>query len=96
MSSRPGTELPPSAKGKRPRQGTHPRTWSCLWPPTGCGAGWSDDTRLVTPTTMPWGEPYTGAALIDMYILKLAAHAWDLARALDSWIDSPPTLPRRH
>jgi hypothetical protein len=45
---------------------------------------------------MPWGEPYTGAALIDMYILKLAAHAWDLARALDSWIDSPPTLPRRH
>ena len=44
-------------------------------------AAWADDTRLVTTATMPWGEQYTGAALIDMYLLELAAHAWDLARA---------------
>ncbi|HEV3274974.1 MAG TPA: TIGR03086 family metal-binding protein [Candidatus Dormibacteraeota bacterium] len=44
-------------------------------------AGWADDTRLVTTATMPWGEQYTGTALIDMYLLELAAHAWDLARA---------------
>jgi len=42
---------------------------------------WADDTRLGTTATMPWGEQYTGAALIDMYLLELAAHAWDLAQA---------------
>jgi uncharacterized protein (TIGR03086 family) len=31
--------------------------------------------------TMPWGEEYTGATLVDMYLAELAAHAWDLARA---------------
>ena len=30
---------------------------------------------------MPWGEEYMGAALVDMYLTELAAHAWDLARA---------------
>jgi uncharacterized protein (TIGR03086 family) len=30
---------------------------------------------------MPWGEEYTGAALVDMYLAELATHAWDLARA---------------
>ena len=44
-------------------------------------AAWADDDRLVTTATMPWGERYTGAALIDMYLLELAVHAWDLARA---------------
>jgi uncharacterized protein (TIGR03086 family) len=44
-------------------------------------AAWADDARLATTATMPWGERYTGAALIDMYVLELAAHAWDLARA---------------
>jgi uncharacterized protein (TIGR03086 family) len=31
--------------------------------------------------TMPWGEEYTGATLLDMYVAELATHAWDLARA---------------
>jgi uncharacterized protein (TIGR03086 family) len=44
-------------------------------------AAWADDSRLVTTATMPWGEQYKGAALIDMYLLELAAHAWDLAWA---------------
>jgi uncharacterized protein (TIGR03086 family) len=44
-------------------------------------AAWADDSRVATTVTMPWGEEYTGAALIDMYLLELAAHAWDLARA---------------
>jgi uncharacterized protein (TIGR03086 family) len=30
---------------------------------------------------MPWGEEYTGATLVDMYLAELATHAWDLARA---------------
>jgi hypothetical protein len=29
--------------------------------------------------TMPWGEEYTGATLVDMYLAELATHAWDLA-----------------
>jgi uncharacterized protein (TIGR03086 family) len=42
---------------------------------------WGNDARLSATFTMPWGEQYTGATLIDMYLAELAAHAWDLARA---------------
>jgi uncharacterized protein (TIGR03086 family) len=42
---------------------------------------WGDDSRLSSRFTMPWGEEYTGATLVDMYLAELAAHAWDLARA---------------
>ncbi len=55
-------------------------------------AAWADGTRLVTTATMPWGERYTGAALVDMYILELAAHAWDLARATGQLDQLAPTL----
>jgi len=41
---------------------------------------WSDE-RLAVTTTMPWGETYTGATLVDMYLSELMAHAWDLAVA---------------
>lgn len=44
-------------------------------------AAWADDARLTAVATMPWGQQYTGAALVEMYLLELAAHAWDLARA---------------
>jgi uncharacterized protein (TIGR03086 family) len=42
---------------------------------------WGDDSSLSLRHTMPWGEQYTGATLVDMYLAELAAHAWDLARA---------------
>jgi uncharacterized protein (TIGR03086 family) len=42
---------------------------------------WEDESRLSSRFTMPWGEEYTGATLVDMYLAELAAHAWDLARA---------------
>ena len=42
---------------------------------------WDDDSRLSSTVTMPWGEEYTGATVVDMYLAELAAHAWDLARA---------------
>lgn len=42
---------------------------------------WSDDARLAATVTMPWGETYTGATLVDMSVAELAAHAWDLAAA---------------
>jgi uncharacterized protein (TIGR03086 family) len=42
---------------------------------------WGDDSRLSSRFTMPWGEQYTGATVVDMYLAELAAHAWDLARA---------------
>jgi uncharacterized protein (TIGR03086 family) len=42
---------------------------------------WGDDARLSSTFVMPWGEEYTGAALVEMYLFELAAHAWDLARA---------------
>ena len=42
---------------------------------------WGDSSRLSLRYTMPWGEEYTGASLVDMYLAELAAHTWDLARA---------------
>jgi uncharacterized protein (TIGR03086 family) len=44
-------------------------------------AAWEGDSALSSTFTMPWGEEYTGAALVDMYLAELATHAWDLARA---------------
>lgn len=44
-------------------------------------SSWSDDARLVATVTMPWGEVYTGATVVDMYLAELAAHSWDLAIA---------------
>ncbi len=42
---------------------------------------WGDDSKLISKFTMPWGEEYTGATLVDMYLAELATHAWDLAQA---------------
>ena len=42
--------------------------------------------------TMPWGEEYTGATLLDMYVAELATHAWDLARATGQLDDLNPSL----
>lgn len=42
---------------------------------------WRDDATLSSMFTMPWGEEYSGATLVDMYLAELAAHAWDLAYA---------------
>jgi uncharacterized protein (TIGR03086 family) len=47
---------------------------------TEAAGAWSDE-RLAATTTMPWGETYTGATLVDMYLSELMAHAWDLAVA---------------
>lgn len=44
-------------------------------------AAWSDDASLTRTVTMPWGEVYSGATLVDMYLAELACHAWDLAAA---------------
>ena len=41
---------------------------------------------------MPWGEEYTGATLVDMYLAELAAHAWDLARATGQTGKLDPSL----
>ncbi len=37
---------------------------------------WGDGSRLSSTFTMPWGEEYTGATLLDMYVAELATHAW--------------------
>lgn len=55
-------------------------------------AAWADDSRLSATTTMPWGEIYTGAALVDMYLAELSAHAWDLAFATGQLGALDPTL----
>jgi uncharacterized protein (TIGR03086 family) len=41
---------------------------------------------------MPWGEEYTWAALVDMYLVELATHAWDLARATGQLERLDPSL----
>jgi uncharacterized protein (TIGR03086 family) len=56
---------------------------------------WGDDSSLSLRCTMPWGEEYTGATLVDMYLAELATHGWDLARAtgqIDK-LDPPLALP---
>jgi uncharacterized protein (TIGR03086 family) len=44
-------------------------------------AAWDGDSVLSSTFPMPWGEEYTGATLVDMYLTELATHAWDLAKA---------------
>jgi uncharacterized protein (TIGR03086 family) len=53
---------------------------------------WADDARLSSRFTMPWGEEYTGATLVDMYLAELAAHSWDLARATGQLDRLDPSL----
>lgn len=43
--------------------------------------GWSDAATLDRVTKMPWGEEYPGRALVGIYFVELATHAWDLAFA---------------
>ena len=53
---------------------------------------WGDESRLVSSFTMPWGEKYTGATLVNMYLAELAAHAWDLAQATGQLDRLDPSL----
>jgi uncharacterized protein (TIGR03086 family) len=53
---------------------------------------WGDDSSLSSRHAMPWGEEYTGATLVDMYVAELAAHAWDLARATGQLDKLDPSL----
>src|ERR1700750_2243028 len=39
-------------------------------------AAWADEAALSSKLTMPWGEEYDGAILIDMYVAELAGHSW--------------------
>ena len=62
-----------------------------------CAAGeatqaWEDDARLSSSFTMPWGEEYSGATLVNMYLAELAAHAWDLAAATGQLARLDPSL----
>jgi hypothetical protein len=41
---------------------------------------------------MPWGEEYTGATMVDMYLAEPAAHAWNLARATGQLARLEPSL----
>jgi uncharacterized protein (TIGR03086 family) len=53
---------------------------------------WGDNSSLSLRYTMPWGEEYTGASLVDMYLAELAAHSWDLARATGQIDKLDPSL----
>jgi uncharacterized protein (TIGR03086 family) len=53
---------------------------------------WGDSSSLSLRYAMPWGEEYTGATLVDMYLAELAAHAWDLAWATGQLDKLNPSL----
>jgi uncharacterized protein (TIGR03086 family) len=53
---------------------------------------WGEDSRLSSSVTMPWGEEYSGATLVNMYLAELAAHAWDLALATGQLDRLDPSL----
>ncbi len=46
-------------------------------------AAWADDAKLDRPASAPWGE-VPGRAAVGGYVLETVAHAWDIARALDT------------
>ena len=53
---------------------------------------WGDNSSVSLRYTMPWGEEYTRASLVDMYLAELAVHAWDLARATGQIDKLDPSL----
>jgi uncharacterized protein (TIGR03086 family) len=53
---------------------------------------WDNDTALSSRFTMPWGEEYSGSTLVDMYLVELAVHAWDLARSTEQLDRLDPSL----
>jgi uncharacterized protein (TIGR03086 family) len=53
---------------------------------------WAGDSALSSRSTMPWGEEYTGATLVDMYLAELATHAWDLAQSTEQLDRLDPSL----
>ncbi len=53
---------------------------------------WTGDSAMSSRFTMPWGEEYSGATLVDMYLAELAAHTWDLARATGQLDRLDPSL----
>ncbi|NNN15574.1 MAG: TIGR03086 family protein [Acidimicrobiaceae bacterium] len=53
---------------------------------------WGNDSRLSSLFTMPWGEEYSGATLVNMYLAELATHAWDLAFATEQLDRLDPSL----
>lgn len=53
---------------------------------------WAGDDSLTATTAMPWGETYTGATLVDMYLTEMATHAWDLAAATGQLRSLDPAL----
>jgi uncharacterized protein (TIGR03086 family) len=53
---------------------------------------WAGNSSLSLRHAMPWGEEYTGATLVDMYLAELATHAWDLARATGQLDKLDPSL----
>lgn len=53
---------------------------------------WEDDSRLSASITMPWGEEYTGAALVNFYLAELTTHTWDLAAATGQLDRLSPSL----
>jgi uncharacterized protein (TIGR03086 family) len=53
---------------------------------------WGGDSSLSSRYTMPWGEVYTGAYLVEMYLAELAAHTWDLAKATGQIDQLDPSL----
>jgi len=55
-------------------------------------AAWADEAALSSKLTMPWGEEYDGAILIDMYVAELAGHSWDLACATGQLERLDPSL----
>jgi uncharacterized protein (TIGR03086 family) len=54
--------------------------------------GWEDESRLTSTFAMPWGEEYSGATLVNMYLAELATHAWDLAMATGQLDKLDPSL----
>jgi len=53
---------------------------------------WGDDSSLSLTLHHAVGRGVHGTALVDMYLVELSTHAWDLARATGQIEELDPSL----
>ena len=78
--------------GSTARRASSPRAGLLRSAAEQAAQAWGDNSSLSLSYTMPWGEEYTAATLVDMYLAELAAHAWDLAWATGQIDKLDPSL----
>jgi uncharacterized protein (TIGR03086 family) len=87
-----GRGEPPSGTGEFPHVALEDAPAQLRKAGDEAGPAWAGDGTLTATTAMPWGETYTGATLVAMYLAEMTAHTWDLAAATGQLGSLDPAL----